>query len=165
MTQTRVESRRTGMPEQPGPVGVVGDRAHGHAGVGAQEEPAQGTRTTGTTMAISRSLPLKSTGKMRTWCGVSGVVTPPTIEGPPSQPGTSSWIPPKSWARPMVTTMTMRRGAVKKRQRMTASTSEAEGGADEEGDPDADEPVDVVGQVELDRHRGGQRRPWRRRRS
>ena len=73
-------------------------------------------------MAISRSFPLKSTGKIRTWCALSGVVTPPTMEGPPSQPGTSSWIPPKSWARPMVTTMTISRGAVKKRQRMMKST-------------------------------------------
>ena len=45
------------------------------------------------------------------------------MEGPFNQPGTSSWIPPKSWASPMVTTITMSRGAVKKRQRMTKSTS------------------------------------------
>ena len=74
-------------------------------------------------MAIRRSFPLKRTGKISTWCGVSGVETPPTMEGPPNQPGTSSWIPPKSWASPMVTTITMRRGAVKKRQRMMQSTS------------------------------------------
>ena len=31
-----------GDAQEPGPVRVVGDRAHGDAGVGAQEEPAQG---------------------------------------------------------------------------------------------------------------------------
>ena len=81
------------------------------------------TSTTGTTMAMRRSFPLKSTGKISTWCAVSGVVTPPTMEGPPSQPGTRSWIPPNSWANPMVTTMTIRRGAVKKRHRMMPSTT------------------------------------------
>ncbi len=80
------------------------------------------TSTTGTTMAISRSFPLKSTGKSSTWWELSGVVTPPTMEGPRNQPGTSSWIPPKSWASPMVTTMTINRGAEKKRQRMMKST-------------------------------------------
>ena len=32
-------------------------------------------------------------------------------------------MPPKSWARPMVTTMTISRGALKKRQRMMKSTN------------------------------------------
>ena len=50
------------------------------------------------------------------------MLTEPTMLGPPIQPGTRIWIPPKSWASPMVTTMTIRRGAVKKRQRMMTST-------------------------------------------
>jgi hypothetical protein len=44
------------------------------------------------------------------------------MDGPLSQPGTRIWMPPKSWARPIVTTMTIRRGALKKRQRMMKST-------------------------------------------
>ncbi len=66
---------------------------------------------------------MKSTGKISTWCELRGVSTTPTMEGPLNQPGTSSWIPPKSWARPMVTTMTISRGAEKKRQRMMKSTN------------------------------------------
>ena len=157
ITHTSVDSRRTGMPSSRARSELSAtERTATPASVRRRNQP-MATSTTGTTMAISRSFPLKSTGKSSTWWALRGVVTPPTMEGPRNQPGTSSWIPPKSWARPMVTTMTISRGAEKKRQRMMKSTKRPEGGADQEGDPDADEPVDVVGQVELDGDRGRQR--------
>ena len=122
MTQTSVDRRRTGIPSRRARSALSAtERTAMPASVRRRNQP-KATSTTGTAMAMRRSFPLKSTGKMTTWCELSGVVTPPTMEGPPSHPGTSSWIPPKSWASPMVTTMTMRRGAVKNRQRMMAST-------------------------------------------
>ena len=122
ITQTRVESRRTGMPSSRARSELSAtERTATPASVRRRNQP-RATSTRGTTMAMRRSFPLKSTGKIRTCCALSGVVTPPTMEGPPSQPGTSSWIPPKSCANPMVTTITISRGAVKKRQRMTKST-------------------------------------------
>ncbi len=123
MTQTSVDRRRTGIPSSRARSALSAtERTAMPASVRSRNQP-RAISTTGTTMAINRSLPLKSTGKMRTWCAVSGVVTPPTMEGPFSQPGTSSWIPPKSCASPIVTTMTISRGAVKKRQRMMKSTN------------------------------------------
>ena len=122
ITQTRVERRRTGMPSSRARSELSAtERTATPASVRSRNHPSA-TSTTGTTMAMRRSFPLKSTGKISTWCALSGVVTPPTMEGPFSQPGTSSCMPPKSWASPMVTTMTMSRGAVKKRQRMMKST-------------------------------------------
>ncbi len=79
------------------------------------------------------------------------------MEGPLSQPGTSSWIPPKSWASPMVTTMTMSRGAVEEAPADDEVHEEAERRTDEQRDDDADEPVHVLGQVELHRDRRRQR--------
>ncbi len=123
ITHTRVDSRRTGIPSSRARSELSAtERTAMPASVRSRNQP-RATSTTGTTMTMRRSFPLKSTGKMRTWLALSGVVTPPTMEGPPSQPGTSSWIPPNSWASPIVTTMTMRRGAVKNRQRMTPSTT------------------------------------------
>lgn len=123
ITHTSVERRRTGIPSSRARSELSAtERTATPASVFSRNQP-MATSTTGTTIAMRRSFPLKSTGKISTCCALSGVVTPPTMEGPPSQPGTSSWIPPKSWASPIVTTMTIRRGAVKNRQRMTPSTT------------------------------------------
>ncbi len=123
MTQTSVDKRLTGMPSSLARSALSAtERTAMPASVRKRNHP-RAISTTGTTIAINRSFPLKRTGKSSTWCDDSGVVTPPTMEGPFSHPGTSSWMPPKSCARPIVTTITISRGAVKKRHRMMKSTN------------------------------------------
>ena len=115
MIHTSVDNRLTGMPSNRARSELSAtDRMATPASVRNRNQPSP-MSTTGTTMAMSRSSPLNSTGWMLTWNRVSGVGRPPTSGGPCNQPGTSSWMPPNTWARPMVATSTMSRGALKNR--------------------------------------------------
>ena len=69
ITQTSVESRCTGMPSRRARSELSAtERTATPASVRRRNQPSA-TSTTGTTMAMSRSFPLKSTGKISTWCG------------------------------------------------------------------------------------------------
>ena len=126
------------------------------ASVRRRNQP-RATSTTGTTMAMRRSFPLKSTGKIRTWCALSGVVTPPTMEGPFSQPGHEQLDPAEELGQADGDDHDDQPRCGEEAPADDEVDEQAQRRPDQQGDPDADEPVDVVGQVQLDGDRGRQR--------
>ena len=85
---------------------------------------ASAPTTSGTTAATSRWSPLMTTGPSSKLVEVSGVSNAPSSgdSTPNTRRGIPSSRPPRSWARPMVATVSTSRGAWAKRRITTTST-------------------------------------------
>ena len=155
MIQTRREIRRQGMPTSRARSGFsASERMATPESVRARYQPrAKGSAIT--TPNTRRSFPSKSTGRMNVWKRESGVAKEPTKEGPPSHPGTNDWIPPNTWAKPMVATMTISRGTRWKRHRSKSSVATPKRAPVSHPDHQGQVPVPVLAEVEHQPHRAG----------
>ncbi len=144
-------------PEQPGAVGVVGDRAHRDAGVGPQQEPAQGDEYDGHHNGDEEVVPVEEHREdqhvLRAQWRVDAA-----HDGRSTQPARHQQLDaPEELGQPDRDHHDDQAWRGEEPPADDAVHDETEGGSHHERDPDAHEPVDVVGQVELDGDRGRQR--------
>ena len=143
--------------QQPGPVRVVGHRAHGDAGVGAQEEPAQGDEHDGDDDGDEEVVPVEEHREDQHVLRAERRGDA-AHDGGAAQPSRDEQLDPPEELR-------QADGDHHDDQPRCGEEAPTDDEVDEEaqrrphqeGDPDADEPVDMVGQVQLDGDRGRQR--------
>ena len=122
MAHTMVDRRRTGMPSTSAR-SAFSDAARTATPSDVRvRNHASAPATTGTMITMTTWFPVNSTGSS-VKLDDSGVRNEFVTSGCPNSDGRPASTPPRIWARPMVASVRMRRGAQKNRRMTTRSTS------------------------------------------